>query len=137
MRAFVDQYYGQIQDIVYGDHTLLRNRWFFSHDLIDLQEQLFVDFALTYPSPMLSELRRLKFKGSLRYGDFVRLERFSKLEVLEIGCLEFNSLAQTVNLPNLRFFCVLSICRPSKLGRYLINSSHVVAVYFGEHFDRR
>ena len=114
-----------------SDYIMSRNRWFLHEDLIDLQEQVFVAFRLTYPSPMLNKLMRLKFRGNLEFADFIRLHRFPELEALEIGCLSFDSRLQRVQFPSLRFLYVAAIDGRKNLGCLVIEADELIAVYFG------
>lgn len=131
-KLIVDYTY-RINDLVICDDYGLNNRWWNTFELIDYRDNIVFSLNLSYPTHLLNNLRRLKVKLHLNSVDLKRLERFSRLEHLEIGTLELIDRDETINLINLKSFYVRHILRDESKGHSIctINSPGLRSVYFG------
>lgn len=132
----VDQNLKDLTDLcVSNDYAMISNFWYYSNDLINIQDQ-FIPKIDVFPSSVnLSNLRRIKFKGGLTIVGLKWLERFLLLEHLEFGLLKLK-YKDSVNLPTLQVFCVNRVAIKNEKNNcriYLIlNSPCLKSVCFGK-----
>lgn len=107
------------------------HRWWYTDDEIDPREHFCFALNLSFETPLLKHLKKLKFKDDLLPGDLAKLQRFSELEMLEIGILAFGDHDETLDFPNLRILYVQQIYRPNDKGSYTLNAPFLSAVFFG------
>ena len=132
-RSLVDECLEPITELVFCPHYRLNyfHRWWYTWQVIKPREHFSAAFDLSFETPLLVHLKKLKIKDYLFHDNLMRMQRFTELEVLEIGELFFGENHETVHFLKLRILYVQFIVRPNKTGSYTFNSPYLSAVYFG------
>ena len=107
------------------------HRWWYTWQEIDPKQHFCTLFDLSADTSILKHLKKLKIRDDLTHVDLLRLQRFTELEMLEVGRLFFSESDETVHFPNLKVLYVEQIVRQNDKGTYTFNSINLSAAFFG------